>query len=93
MSGAFLGELGKIYDGPSNDGRSGVFSYEHTFTFNADDGDLTSSTATFTVTVTAVNDGPLCSDDAGSTAEDAPLVDAVTETPATPASLIAAALA
>jgi hypothetical protein len=31
-----------------------------------------------TVTVTAVNDAPLCSDDAGSTAEDVPLSDAVT---------------
>ena len=54
------------------------FSGVDTFTFTADDGDLTSNTATFTVTVTAVNDAPVCSDDAGSTAEEVALLDAVT---------------
>ena len=48
------------------------------FTFNADDGELTSNTATFTITVTAANDAPVCTDDAGSTGEDVALVDAVT---------------
>ena len=46
------------------------FTGVDSFTFTADDGDLTSNTATFTVTVTAVNDAPVCSDDAGSTAKD-----------------------
>ncbi len=54
------------------------FTGVDSFTFNADDGDLTSTTATFTITVGAVNDAPVCSDDAGSTAEDVPLSDAVT---------------
>ena len=40
------------------------------FTFQASDGDLSSNVATFSVTVTEVNDAPIADDDSASVAED-----------------------
>src|SRR5205823_9303329 len=43
------------------------------FTYKANDGNLDSSVATVSLTVTAVNDAPVVANDAYSTAEDTPL--------------------
>ncbi|MFN2417629.1 MAG: tandem-95 repeat protein, partial [Candidatus Limnocylindria bacterium] len=62
---------------------NGTFSYvpnanysgPDSFTFKANDGTVDSNTATYSITVTAVNDAPTCANDAGSTNEDTTLND------------------
>ena len=73
--------------GPSNGtltlNPDGSFSYlpdpdfngTDSFTFVANDGSADSNVATYTVTVTPVNDAPVCADDSGSTPEDVQLDD------------------
>ena len=53
------------------------FNGSDSFTFTADDGSAVSNVATFTITVPAVNDAPVCADDAATTNEDTPLADFV----------------
>jgi VCBS repeat-containing protein len=60
---------------------NGSFSYSpvadydgaDSFTYKASDGSLDSNTATVTLTITAVNDAPVASDDGYGTTEDTPL--------------------
>ena len=47
------------------------------FTFRANDGTANSNTATYSITVTCVNDAPVCANDSGTTNEDTPLNDSV----------------
>ncbi len=53
------------------------FSGSDSFTFTASDGSATSDPATYSITVTAANDGPSCSNDSGTTDEDTQLADTV----------------
>ena len=51
------------------------FTGSDSFTFKANDGTVDSNTATYSITVNAVNDAPTCANDAGSTSEDTTLND------------------
>jgi VCBS repeat-containing protein len=52
---------------------AGNYNGPDSFTYKASDGTLTSNTATVSLTVTAVNDAPVATDDSYAVAQDAPL--------------------
>ena len=78
VSGPTNGTLVLASDGTFTYTPDADFTGTDSFTFTADDGSATSNAATFTITVTAVNDAPVCADDAGSTEEETPLAGSVT---------------
>ncbi len=78
VSGPTNGALVLAPDGTFTYTPDANFNGIDSFTFSADDGTDSSNTATFTITVTAVNDAPVCADDSASTDEDTPLVGSVT---------------
>ena len=78
VTGPSNGTLAVNTDGSFTYTPDADFNGSDSFTFTADDGTESSNTATFTITVTAVNDAPVCADDADSTDEDTPLAGSVT---------------
>jgi VCBS repeat-containing protein len=73
VSGPAHGSLTLNPDGSFNYTPFANYNGPDSFTYQADDGTTTSSTATVSLTITAVNDAPVAVNDSYSTAEDTPL--------------------
>ena len=77
VSGAVHGTLVFNSDGTFVYTPAANYHGADSFTFKANDGLVDSNVATFSITVTPVNDAPVCANDSGTVAEDEVLADAV----------------
>jgi len=74
VSGPAHGSLNLNADGGFTYTPAANFNGIDTFTYQASDGSAQSNPATVTITVTPINDAPVATDDAYSTAEETPLI-------------------